>query len=333
MRRVSDNDIVISSDDRIASSVQDQPRRVKVKARRNKAKVSVSQDAAPRDVAPALPKTRSKRRALPRLRLTLTPLQKLAAGGVALTAIIVGSAVIWHSGIIQRTTHTTLERALTASVQAGFQIRDITVAGRGRTSMEDIAAALTSRHGGPILAVDLEDVKDRLEAIPSVQQAAVERRLPDGLHISIVERIPMAVWQQNGRHVLVDRAGHVIPGPITGYEDLPLVVGDGAAARAEELLTMLKSEPGMAARVKASVRVGNRRWNLMLDDPYHGLEIRLPEDQAEAAWHRLAQLEKEQALTSRRLSMIDLRAPDRLILKTERPASPDEAAKAKDNGA
>ncbi|HLO77655.1 MAG TPA: cell division protein FtsQ/DivIB, partial [Magnetospirillum sp.] len=309
--------IVITADDRIASSNHAVHRKHSRPA------------TDPREAGEPRPRLRHKRKT-PRLRLSA--LQKLAAGGVAMTALVVGGAVLWHSGVIQRGVQDVTTSALAMTARAGFRIEEITVSGRGRTSLDDVAAALGAHHGAPILAVDLERVKDRLEAIPSVRVAAVERRLPGSIHLAIVERQPVALWQNNGEHVLVDRDGHQIPGSIAGFEDLPLVVGDGAGVRADELLSMLASEPALAPRVKAAIRVANRRWNLMLDDAQHGLEVRLPEDQAEAAWHRLAQLEKEKGVTNRQVSMIDLRTPDRLVLKTERPASPAEA-KRKDNGA
>ena len=320
MRRMNDSDIVITADDRIASSTHAVHRKHKRPA------------ADPREAGEPRPrKAKAKmRRKIPRLHLSA--LQKLATGGVAVTALVVGSAVLWHSGVIQRTAQAAVAALFDATARAGFRIEEITVSGRGRTTMDEVAAALGARHGGPILAVDLNEVKDRLEAIPSVRAAAVERRLPGSLHLALVERSPVALWQNNGEHVLVDRDGVQIPGPIAGYEDLPLVVGDGAGIRADELLTMLASEPELAARVKAAVRVGNRRWNVMLDDAIHGVEVRLPEDQAEDAWHRLAQMERDKSVTNRAVAMIDLRTPDRMVLKTERPANPAEA-KRKDNGA
>lgn len=321
MRRMS-SDIVITADDRIGSSA----------SRRHGARRGAGDARAADTRAAGEPKAKAKRK-LPRVRLNMSPLQKLAAGGVAVTALVVGSAVVWHSGMIQRTTQDAVNGVLAATAKAGFRIQEITISGRGRTSTDDIVAALAASHGAPILGVDLERVKDRLEAIPSVRVAAVERRLPDSLHLALVERQPVAIWQNNGEHVLVDRDGHQIPGAIAGFEDLPLVVGDGAGVRADELLTMLAAEPELASRVKAAVRVANRRWNLMLDDPKNGLEVRLPEDQPEAAWHRLAQLERDRALTTRQVHMVDLRTPDRMVLKTERPATPAEALKRKDNGA
>ena len=96
------------------------------------------------------------------------------------------------------------------------------------------------------------------------------------------------------------------------------MVGDGAPARADELFAMLATEPSLAGRVRAAIRVGNRRWNIRLDDVEKGLEARLPEMDTQAAWHRLAELEKDRGLSDRKISMIDLRVPERLILKSDR---------------
>jgi cell division septal protein FtsQ len=40
----------------------------------------------------------------------------------------------------------------------------------------------------------------------------------------------------------------------------------------------------------------------------------LPETQATAAWRRLARLEREHGLLERKVEMIDLRLPDRLVV-------------------
>jgi cell division protein FtsQ len=72
--------------------------------------------------------------------------------------------------------------------------------------------------------------------------------------------------------------------------------------------------------------VGNRRWNIKLDDVEKGLEARLPELDTEAAWHRLAELEKTRALSGKQITMIDLRIPDRLILKSAREPAVNTAS-------
>ena len=237
--------------------------------------------------------------------------------GVVSVAIIVGGMVMWRLGVPQRMVHNTIDAMLMTTARAGFRVEDITVTGRSRTATQPILAALDVHFGAPILGLDLNVAKDRLEAIPSVRAAAVERHLPTGLHLTISERQPVALWQNEGQFVLIDRNGREIPGTIEGFEDLPLVVGEGAPGATSELLEMINAEPTLAARVKSAVRVGNRRWNLRLDDPGFGLEARLPEENTEIAWHRLTELEGNHGLSRKHVNMIDLRLTDRLVLKTE----------------
>ena len=260
------------------------------------------------------PKSRPKRK--PRRPPLLSPLQKMAAIGVGIVALATGGFVLWHSGAPQRLARTVADGIWNATSKAGFSVSDITVTGRERTNTQDILTALDARTGTPILSVDLAEAKARLEEVPSVRTATVERRLPHALRVTLVERKPIALWQHDGQFMLVDKDGHQIPGPIDGYESLPLVVGDGAPIASIDLFAMLANEPAIAPRVKAAVRVGSRRWNLRLDDAVKGLEVRLPEDNPEAALHQLAELEKDHGLTNRHVVMIDLRVADKLVVRT-----------------
>ena len=88
---------------------------------------------------------------------------------------------------------------------------------------------------------------------------------------------------------------------------------------------MLASEPELAARVTAAIRVGGRRWNLRIDDI---IDVLLPEESAETAWSRLAELERANALLKRDVQTVDLRLPDRLVLRVN-GAPPRETPPAK----
>ena len=129
----------------------------------------------------------------------------------------------------------------------------------------------------------------------------------------LIERRPLAVWQHGGLQQLIDREGAVIPvEDLSRFARLPIVVGDDAAANAGMLIDTLANEPELAARVTAAVRVGGRRWNLRIDDV---IDVLLPEENAEAAWSRLAQLERASTLLKRDVQTVDLRLPDRLVLR------------------
>jgi cell division protein FtsQ len=93
---------------------------------------------------------------------------------------------------------------------------------------------------------------------------------------------------------------------------------------------MLSTEPTLYPHVAAAVRVGARRWNIRLDS---GIDVALPEDDPESAWHRLAALDRSEALLARNLVAVDLRLPDRLVLRLPpEPPKPAPAKKAKIGG-
>jgi cell division protein FtsQ len=207
----------------------------------------------------------------------------------------------------------------------GLVVTDIEVEGRATTDRETILAALDAHYGTPILAVNPTRAKQQLEALPWVRSAAIERRLPGTLYVRLVERQPLAVWQHDGKHELIDRDGTVIPvTDLTRFAKLPTVVGgDSARHGAAQLLDLLAAEPALAARVTAAVLVGDRRWNVRID---HLIDVMLPEDDMSGAWAKLAQLERDNRILQRDVETIDLRLPDRLVMRVNDPSSKDPPA-------
>lgn len=250
------------------------------------------------------------------------PAKKAATAALALAALAGVPVWAWQSGWVARTSERIYAQALSATADAGLKVDEIYIEGRTRTSPEHILAALKLRRGDPILGVDLKVAKARLEALSWVRTAVVERRLPGSIYLHITERDPIALWQNQGRFVLVDRDGRQIDDSVEAFAHLPLVVGEDAPRHAAELIAILGSQPGMMTRVKAAVRVGNRRWNLKLDDINGGIDVRLPEEEPADAWKRLADLDREHALLARKVTMIDLRLPDRLVLRTNPEDAP-----------
>jgi cell division protein FtsQ len=124
--------------------------------------------------------------------------------------------------------------------------------------------------------------------------------------------------------VLVDREGMVMPADrLDRFGDLLVLVGDDAPPRGAALIELLGTEPGLQKRVVAAVRIGGRRWNLRFDN---GVDVELPEDDAAGAWHRLAGLERTDAILQRNVLAIDLRLPDRLVVRLV-PEPPKPAPK------
>jgi cell division protein FtsQ len=217
-------------------------------------------------------------------------------------------------------------RAISATAALGLVVTDIQVEGRTTTQTATILAALGATRGTPILAVDPDRARRRLESLPWVRSATIERRLPGTLFVRLVEREPLAIWQHDGKQELIDHQGEVIAvKDLNRFSRLPTVVGTDAARHAAELLAMLGREPALAARVTAAVRIDDRRWNLRID---HRIEVMLPDDDPAAAWAKLARLERTTRLLQRNVEAVDMRLSDRLVLRVATPPA-KEAAPAK----
>lgn len=245
---------------------------------------------------------------------------------VALIAVALGAARLSRFPLGQSVLHIASGRLLEASAALGLKVADIRVVGRKTTDRETILDALGARLGTPILGVDLARARQRLESLPWVRSAVIERRLPDTLYVHLVERDPLALWQHDHKIELIDRTGAVIPvARLDRFAKLPMVVGPDAASHAAELLTMLRSEPDLASRVTAAVRVGGRRWNLRLDN---SIDVLLPAEDPAAAWADLARLERTSAILQRNVQAIDMRLPDRLVVRlAPEPATNAPSAK------
>jgi cell division protein FtsQ len=221
----------------------------------------------------------------------------------------------------------------TTEIGAGFglSVREILVQGRNESDRDAVLRAVGIGRGEPILAFDPQAAKERLETLPWVRKATVERRLPDTIFVRIEERRPLAVWQKGGQFALVDRDGEIIQrSRPERYGNLPLIIGEGAPEHAPALLAILASEPELRGRITAMARVADRRWTLTFDN---GMELHLPEQDVGRAWAKFASTEHSQGLLNRDIAIVDLRLPDRLVVRLSPDAErPKQAAPRKTRG-
>ncbi len=233
----------------------------------------------------------------------------------AVLAMTGGLGWLWQDGWFGRQAEALRQAALQGSADLGLRVEQVLVEGRARTEGDVILSRLGLRLGAPMLAIDPDAARAELETLPWVVSASVERQLPGTVYIRLAERQPLALWQEQGVLRVIDRRGEVIPGiEPRRFAHLPLVVGADAPAHAEKLIAVMNSEPDLRQRVTAAVRVAGRRWNVQIEGR---IDVRLPEDDAASAWAQLARIERQQGLLSRDVIIIDLRLPDRLVVRTD----------------
>ncbi len=199
-----------------------------------------------------------------------------------------------------------------------FTISAITVPDVSRDLAEQIRVAAFVRLPASSLELDVNAVRERIEALDAVDRARV-RALPSGvLEIRAVERVPVVVWRAPDGIELLDQNGVRVAEVDSRMRrpDLPLIAGAGAAAHVPEALELLRLADPVGARVRGLVRVGERRWDLMLD---RDQRVQLPAAEPVAALARVMALEASEQLLKRDVAVVDMRDPSRPMLRpTER---------------
>ncbi|MFY7718278.1 MAG: cell division protein FtsQ/DivIB [Brevundimonas sp.] len=273
-------------------------------AKRGAAPKSQGRGRAPRN-APATP---GKLAALGRLDLSPRAVViSIAAGVLLLAGVLATGARAERIGA--SITHGM--DGLTAGL--GLKLEKVFIEGESPEATRAIQQAVQLSADQPMTSIDLEAVRQRVEAIGWVESARVVRLLPDTLIVHVTEHDRLAVWQTGGVNHVIDSHGTVIAGADAGrYPNLPLVVGKGAEQAASEVLPLIAQRPRLASRVEALVRVDERRWDLRLKD---GSLIQLPAADQEAALIQLDALDQRERLLELGFARIDLRTPEEVAVR------------------
>lgn len=199
-----------------------------------------------------------------------------------------------------------------AASHSGFAVDDIRISGNVRVSEIDVVGVLGLDGSTSLLRFAADSARSRIASLPWVESVSVRKSYPATLEIALVERSPFAIWQSGSQLSLIDRSGDVIvPLPGREFVNLPLVIGYGAPQQADNIVALAARHPELASRIKAFIRIGDRRWDLRFDN---GITVKLPDGEEAAALAEFAALERSEKLMSRDIASIDLRTADRIAI-------------------
>ncbi len=216
------------------------------------------------------------------------------------------------------------------SAGMGFKIDDIVITGRDKTAKQDILNALQLSRETNILNLDLRDLQQKVEQLPWVRHAVVKRRFfPNIIQIDIRERQVQSIWQLDHKFRPIDGEGNVIEADYTPDHPILLIVGEGAPENITALMKSITDDQNIFQRIKVANYISGRRWNIVLDDVENGITVKLPEKHIDEAWKKLLKLNTTQGLLKRKLTIIDLRFPNKVIVKLGK-MTPEERKKLKD---
>lgn len=199
--------------------------------------------------------------------------------------------------------------------RAHLIVDQVEAEGNHYTTKESIGKALNVSQGMDIFDVDLKEARKNLSDLPWVKSAVIERRLPATLFVKIKEKQLLAVWQNDKQYFPLDTDGHVIRDQKTKLPPVLLVVGKEAPKHVVALVESLKKYPDIQSKVKSAVWVGNRRWDLYLDDVSDGLIVKLPDEKTDEALKQLSEKQNQDKIFKKDLKSIDLRNPNQVVVR------------------
>lgn len=163
-------------------------------------------------------------------------------------------------------------------------------------------------------AINLEAYRAAILRLDAVKSVSLVVNAGNSLAISVTEREPVILWRTPTGIEMLDETGHRTAS-LTRRDarpDLPLIAGEGADAAVPEALEILAAASPILPRARGLVRVGARRWDLVLD---RGQRILLPAENPVRAVERTLALDSAEDLLARDFAQLDLRLEDRPTIR------------------
>lgn len=241
-------------------------------------------------------------------RLWLTPsFRRLVKFGPVVTVALGGLFYMATSQTFHQTTAQLAADIRTNIVgREEFRVSEMKVFGASADLVAEVERVADTALPISSLDLDVAGLRARIEALPSVASAAVRVGSKGVLQINLSERVPSVVWRSPEGLALLSADG-VELGRIASRldrADLPLIAGNGASSRIEEAMELFSIAAPIKDRVRGLQRVGERRWNLVLD---RSQQIYLPEKGAQTALLRVMAINATQEILDRDISIVDLR--------------------------
>ncbi len=195
-----------------------------------------------------------------------------------------------------------------------FRVNVLGVDGASDPVIEAIRGALALDLPMSSFDLDLAALRQRVEALPAVASADLRIQSGGYLAVRVTERVPALIWQTRDDTQLIDAEGHFVAGLADrpDHGPLPAVAGDGADRVVGEALALHAAAAPLGDRLLGLVRMGERRWDVVLTD---GRRILLPEASPVQALDRALALNDATDILGRDVLRLDLRNPDRLTVQ------------------
>ncbi len=255
-------------------------------------------------------------------RLMLTPAFWFCLRVVLPFGVAFGAAAWWLSDEQTRLAiHDTLSEARASfESRPEFMVQAMAIDGVDAAVASDIREVIPLDFPLSSFDLDLEHIRKTISELDPVKSVAVRIRPGGILQVNAEPRTPAVVWRSRMGLAMIDVTGaHVAPlDNRMDRPDLPLIAGEGADNHVKEALNLYLAAAPLGGRLRGIQRMGERRWDIVLD---RDQRILLPETGALQALERVIALDVAQDVLSRDIARVDMRLGARPTVKMNENAT------------
>lgn len=150
-----------------------------------------------------------------------------------------------------------------AASSGAVAFRQLDLSGERFTAESTVRSTLGVQEGANLFALSTDELRTRLEALPTVARAEISIGLPETVAVHVVERAPIVGWAVGENRFLVDASGAIfaeVPVDTTdariaaALQDLPVVVDERSASASLAVGSTLDATDFDVARRLGSLR-------------------------------------------------------------------------------
>ena len=199
-------------------------------------------------------------------------------------------------------------------ISNGFKIKNILISGTHNLSQDYLINIINTQNHINILNVNLHTIYNKIIQNSWVEETYVERILPDTIKIKVLEKKPIAIWQNHKGNKLITINGDVIShANVNKFKNsFPIIKGEKSKENISTILKILETNKNFAKNIWSLTFINQRRWDLHFNQ---GLIVRLPSQDVIKAWQKIIKLQTNYNILNLRLTEIDLRNPEQILGK------------------
>ena len=199
-------------------------------------------------------------------------------------------------------------------IENGFFIKNVDIKGINHLNQKDILKTINYYNKKNIFNVNLKNIYNEIKQNTWVEEVSIKKIYPNTLKIDLIEKEPIAIWQNKSAYHLITKNGEIIlEANLNNFKKhLPIIIGKNAHKNVYSILQILNIDKNLTKNIWSLTFVNERKWDIHFNQ---GLTIRLPSTSVKEAWEKIILLSEKFNILSLDLTELDLRSSNNVLGK------------------